>query len=130
MADPQTRSLLTRALVGAVLAAVMFTAKAVTVASGREELDDPVASGFYYVGALALVVTFVLAGAGVARRHRGRGAALGLVVGFVAALAIAALAGVLLPTDGSWVWGELNLWLIALLTLGLVLVLRARAGPA
>lgn len=129
MADPRNRSLLTRALVAAGVTAVMFAAKALTVASGRENLDDPVASGFYYAGALALVVTFVLAGAGLAPRHRGRGAVLGLVVGIVGGVAVAALAGVLLPADGSWVWGEVNLWVIAVATLVVVLVLRSRAHP-
>lgn len=130
MADPLSRSLLTRALVAAVVTVAMFTGKALTIAAGRDAFEDPFVNGFFFAGGLALVVAFVLAGAGVAPRHRGRGAALGLVVGIVGGVTIAALAGVLLPADGSWVWGELNLWVIALLTLALVLVLRSRADPA
>lgn len=76
----------------------MVSARAVTIAAGRDAFEDPFVNGFFFAGGLALVVTFVLAGAGVAPRHRG-------------------------------VWGELNLWLIALLTLALVLVLRSRAQP-
>lgn len=129
MADPRNRSLLTRALVAAGVTAVMFAAKALTIASGRDAFEDPIVNGFFFAGGLALVATFVLAGAGVATRHRGRGAALGLLVGVVGGVAIAALAGVLLPADGSWVWGEVNLWVIAVATLVVVLVLRSRAHP-
>ena len=38
----------------------------------------------------------------------------------------ASTASIVLPSTSSWVWGEVNLWVIALLALAAVLVLRAR----
>jgi len=123
--------LLTRALVAAVVAVVLFALKAVTIAAGRRQLDDPVISLFFLAGLVALLVTFGLTGAALARRPgtRGRlaGAAVGLAVGAVGSAVIVFLATTLLPADGWWVWGEVNLWVTALLTLTGVLVLRSRA---
>ena len=122
--------LLSRALVAAVLTGVMFALKATTIATGRDPLDDPLVNGLFYVGAFGLALTFALAGAALARRRRLLGAALGLLVGVAAGVSIAALASALLPDDGSWVWGEVNLWIIALLTITLVLVLRSRTDAS
>ena len=130
-AVPVSRVLLNRALVAAVATAALIGLKAATIASGRDAFDDPLVNGFFYAGALALLVTFVLTGAALARRAgpRGRlvGAALGVAVGVVGGVLVAALAAALLPTDGHWVWGEVNLWTTATLTLTAVLVLRSRS---
>jgi len=122
--------LLTRALVTAVVTVAMFALKAVTIASGRHPLDDPVVNLFFFAGIAALLVTFVLTGAALARRP-GRGgralaAAVGLAVGVVGSALVAVVATTVLPAEGSWVWDEVNLWVIALLTLAAVLVLRTR----
>ncbi|GAB2580439.1 hypothetical protein [Microlunatus antarcticus] len=132
MAVVTSRRLLSRALVAAVVTAVFFALKDSTIAAGRDAFDDPLVNGFFYVGAVALAVTFALAGAALARRpgRRGRlrGAALGLAVGVVGGVVIAAVFTALLPADESWVYGEVNLWAIAVLTLVTLLVLRSRAS--
>ena len=131
MAVVPSRRLLGLALAAAVLAVVLFALKALTIAAGRDAFDDPWVNGFFYAGVVALALTFALAGAAVSRRRgrrgRLRGAALGLLVGVVGGVLIAVVATTLLLSDGSWVWGEVNLWVIALLTLGALLVLRSRA---
>ena len=124
------RRLLDRALVAAVLSAVLFALKAATIAVGRDPFDDPWVNGFFYAGALALAVSFALAGSVLARR-RGRpsrltAAALGLVAGVLGAVLVAVVATAVVPADGGWVWGEVNLWVIAVVTLVVLLVLRAR----
>lgn len=125
------RRLLGRALVAAVATAVLFALKASTIAAGRDPFDDPWVNGFFYAGALALAVTFALTGAGLARRRDRRArllaGVLGLVVGILLGVLVAAVAGALRPADGSWVWDEVNLWVIVLLTIVALLVLRSRA---
>ena len=124
------RRLLTRALVAALVAAAMFALKAVSIASGRDPFADPLVNLFFFLGIAALLVTFALTGAALARRPGPRGrllaAAVGLAVGVVGSALVAVVATTVLPSTGSWVWGEVNLWVIALLALATVLVLRAR----
>lgn len=123
--------LLTGALVAALVTALMFALKATTIARGADPFDDPLVNGFFFTGLVALLVTAALTGAALARRPGRRGrlvaAAVGLVVGALGGALVALAAGALLPAGGSWVWGEVNLWVIALLALAAVLVLRARA---
>ncbi len=124
--------LFSRALMAAVVTVVLFGLKAGAIASGRDPFDDPLVNVFFFAGIAALLLTFAVTGAALSRRRGTRrtaaGVLLGLLVGVVGSGLIAVLATTLLPRGGIWVLDEINLWVIALLTLTTVLVLRSRLG--
>jgi hypothetical protein len=108
------------ALVAAVGALACWAAKSVAIGIGgglgESPLEDPLflaGAGCALVGVVALGVAWT---AGRSWLVRGLGVALG-VLGFgVVGGAIAVVVELLTPDD-HWVWGEINLWLSALVLL-------------
>ncbi|MEP9385149.1 hypothetical protein [Nocardioides sp. KR10-350] len=109
------------ALIASLACVASWAAKALAMALagglGRSPLEDPL----FYVGFLALLVAAGAYGASLVA-HRGRwlhvaGAAGGLIGAVVVTLVAGSLVGVLEPAHAGWVWGEVNLWVVALVVL-------------
>lgn len=87
--------MLTRALIAALAALLFFVLTAVSIASGRDAHDDPLVNLFSFLQIASLLVTFVMTGTALVGRpgHRPRaiGAARGLGVGILLAVALAAV---------------------------------------
>ncbi|NLG21388.1 MAG: hypothetical protein GX555_08185 [Actinomycetales bacterium] len=117
-------------LVAAVLSAAFWAAKATAIGLagglGRSSLEDPLflaGLGFHVVAVVTLVLWWT-------RRRHPAVRALSLVGGIAVAVAVTAafetLLGLVKPADAGWVWGEINLWVLA--TVLLALTWRADRG--
>jgi hypothetical protein len=118
-------------LVAASAAVVLWAAKAVAIGSagglGRSPLENP----FFLLGLLCnLTAVVTLTVAALVRRHAlvRVGAAVGSVVAVfvLTALLGAAIDGV--ATNNSWVWEELNLWVLGLVVLAVAARRSARTA--
>jgi hypothetical protein len=123
------------ALWAAAVAVVVWALKAIAIAVAGGLGKSPFEDVLFFGGLLALVVAVVSVGVAAARGARlwvrvlaAVGACVAsMIASLVANLAVAAVRG---PEEGaSWVWGELNLWALALLAL-VVAVTVHRARPA
>lgn len=120
------------ALTTALLAAGAWTAKAVAIGIagglGRSPLENPL----FFLGLAACMVAMAACGVAWARRAAVPvriAAGLGAVVaGWLTVVLVGALVGD--RTAGHWAWTELNLWVVAALTLGLAAWLDRRDAPA
>ena len=116
--------------VGAVLA---WGAKAVAIGLAGGLDKSPAESPLFFLGLVLYVVAALAIGvaltAGRSTSTRVLGGAAGLCLGLVlfmiATLAIAPFK----PADPFWVWEELNLWIVSVLTAAGWLVLRSRDAP-
>ena len=105
-----------------LLAVVLWAAKATAIALAGGLGKTPLESVFFFAGLVAALV----AGVALALSYvGGRGPLLRAGAAIAGALALLAVAGVvsalveLLKTSDHWAWGEVNLWVSALLALGL-----------
>jgi hypothetical protein len=121
------------ALVGGICAVVAWATKAVAIGLAGG-LDRSAAEGPLFL--IGLVSALVGAGALGAAVTADRSAAVRVVAGAAAIVAVLLVAGVVTllvtlvqPRDPSWVWGELNLWISALALLAAVLVWRVCGQP-
>jgi hypothetical protein len=114
------------ALFASVACAALWAAKALVMAAAGP--GSPAEDLLFYAGLLALLVGGGAVGVALAgRRGVGIRVASG-IAGVVAAYALVTIAGWLVglvtPAHAGWVWGEANLWLSALVALGVTLARR------
>lgn len=107
-----------------------WIAKAVAIGAagglGRSPLEDPLfflGFGAQLVASIALALALTAARPLVVRIGAIVGGAV-VVFGFVTA--VNSVIQRVQPIDASWVWGEINLWVVAVLMLGLALLTRRR----
>jgi hypothetical protein len=105
------------ALLAGVAAVVLWSAKAVVIAVsglGRNPAED----ALFFLGLAAALVGSAALGAsraaGRARAARVAAGAAGVLVIIIVAGLTQAVVALVQPSDPSWVWGELNLWVAAL----------------
>jgi len=120
-----------RLALGATLATTFFwTAKAVAIGSAGGLGRSPLESPLFLLGLVCCLVASAATGMAVARRPtmwgRTLSAAVGIAVGVLAAVATSAVVSAAAPPSPGWVWGELNLWAMALTLLAVNLTLQAR----
>lgn len=119
------------ALVAAVGAVLAWAAKAVAIwIAGGLDLS-PAEGPLFFLGLLCALTGAVALGLAVSA---GRGAPMRVVITFVAVATVVLVAGLfgwfavlLEPDDPSWVWGEVNLWVSAVVLLSAVLLQRRLA---
>jgi hypothetical protein len=120
------------ALLSAGLAVALWAAKAVAIGLAGGLNRSPAENPLFLAGLACFLVAAVSLGLALTRgRHlalRVAAGVLGPVLGFALAMAIdTALRGIR-PPHPSWVWTELNLWVIAPLALALAVVLARRTA--
>ena len=109
------------ALSAAGLAAACWAAKAVSIdiAGGLDK--SPFEGPLFFAGLIAFVVAVVSLGVALTRGRPAWLRAIAGVVAFIVGLGISqvvgAVATTLAPADPSWVWAEVELWVIAPLAL-------------
>lgn len=116
------------AVLFAALAVAFWAAKTLSIGlSGGS--DERLASALFLAGLACTMVASACVGLALAqgsrRAVRIMAAVLGPVVGMLGSFAVIALLSTVQPADPSWIWGELNLWIVATATL-LVALLAAR----
>ncbi len=102
-------------------AAVLWAAKAVAIGSAGGLGRSPAEAPLFFLGMICWAVAVVTGGLGLSR---GRSAGV-RVLAVLAAVAAAALFTLLIsaavvavqPDRPSWIWGEVNLWVLAIVTL-------------
>ncbi len=120
------------ALVSAGLAVALWAAKAVAISLagglGRSRAEGPL----FLAGLACFLVAAVSLGLALTRGRpvalRLAAGVLGPVTGFALAMIIDTALRSVRPSDPSWVWGEVNLWVTAPLGLVLALVLARRTA--
>ena len=120
------------ALFAAVAAACLWSAKSLFIGLAGGLDKSPLEGPFFLVGLVASVVAMVALGLALTR-HRPvwlrAVAGLGtLIGGFGLAMAVDASVGLVETADPGrhWVWAEVNLWVLAALTLALALAAHRR----
>ena len=118
------------ALIAAATSLMAWIAKAVAIGAaggpGHSPLEDPLfflGFGSQLVASIALALALTVARPLVVRIGAIVGGAV-VVFGFVTA--VNSVIQRVQPIDASWVWGEINLWVVAVLMLGLALLTRRR----
>lgn len=118
------------ALAAATAAAGFWTAKAVTISVDGAE--SPVAGALFFVGLLSCLTAAAALGVALtqdrSRAIRVTTGIAGPILGGVLAFAVNAVVGLFHAPDPGrhWAWGEVNLWVLAALTLALAI--RVAAG--
>ena len=125
----------TRMALGATLATTFFwTAKAVAIGIGGGLNRSPLESPLFLLGLVCCIVAAAATGMAVAHRPtvlgRTLSAAGGIVAGALVAVAANAVVAAVAPPSPGWVWGEVNLWAMALILLAVNLVLLPRRSQA
>jgi len=121
----------TRLALGATLATTFFwTAKAVAIGIAGGLDRSPLESPLFLLGLACSIVAAAATGIAIARRPTTLGRALaaagGIVAGALFTGAANAVVAALAPPSPGWVWGEVNLWAMALILLAVNLVLLPR----
>lgn len=121
------------ALVGAASAVVFWALKAIAIGVAGGLDKSPLESPLFLAGLVSALVgagalgAWVLAGRPTWMRVLGAVVVIALVV--LSAGVGGSIAAALQPQDDpSWVWGEVNLWVSALVLAAAVLVQRSREG--
>ena len=125
----------TRLALGATLATTFFwTAKAVAIGIAGGLNRSPLESPLFLLGLVCCIVAAAATGVAVAHRQtvlgRTLSAAGGIVAGALVAVAANAVVAAVAPPSPGWVWGEVNLWAMALILLTVNLVLLPRRSQA
>jgi hypothetical protein len=115
-------------------ATAAWTAKAFAIAAagglGRSPLEGP----FFLAGLALAVVATAVSGAALVRRRRLLVRVVGAVAELVGVSLLATLAQLVVtaaqPAHPGWVWGELNLWVIAVVLVGVNLIALRPRRPA
>jgi hypothetical protein len=120
-----------RLALGATLATTFFwTAKAVAIGIAGGLDRSPLESPLFLLGLVCCLVASAATGVALARRPtmwgRALAAAGGTAVGVLVTIAASAVVSAAAPPSPGWVWGELNLWAMALTLLVVNLTLVAR----
>jgi hypothetical protein len=125
------------ALLLSLATAVAWTAKAFAIAAagglGRSPLEGP----FFLAGLASAVAAAAVSGIALVRRRRLLVRVLGAVAALVGLSLLGTLAQVAVtaaqPAHPGWVWGELNLWVVAValvvLNLGVLRPRRRTVAP-
>ena len=112
------------AWIGALGSVIGWGAKAVAIGIAGGLGKSPAEGPLFAVGLLSALVGAGALGAALAHARptwqRRLAAVGGVVVLMLIAAVCAALAAALQPDDAGWVWGEVNLWVGALVLLGAV----------
>ncbi|CAN5758363.1 hypothetical protein BH20ACT6_BH20ACT6_12050 [soil metagenome] len=120
------------AAVAAIVAVVLWAAKALAIALAGGLDESPLEGPLFVIGFLAILTAFATAGvAAVGDRSVGFkvvGAVLGLVGGFVLFLLVETGVGALVPSSAGWVKEEAGLWVASLLTAAVLMAWSARRG--
>lgn len=109
------------ALAAAAASAALWAAKAAVAALTGGNSDSPMATVLFLLGmvahasALILLMVSWLPSRGLASRVLASIA--GVLLGGVLTFVVNLLIGAIQPADPHWVWGELNLWVIATVVL-------------
>ena len=118
------------ALLGAAGAVVLWALKATAIGTAGGLDKSPLEGPLFLAGLVSALVgagalgAWVLAGRPTWMRVAG---AVGAIVLLVLSAGVGgAIAAALQPDDPSWVWGEVNLWVSALVLAAAVLVQRSR----
>lgn len=120
------------ALFAAAAAACLWSAKSLFIGLAGGLDKSPFEGPFFLAGLAASVVASVALGVALTRRRPGWVRAVAgigtLVGGFGLAMAVDASVGLVQAAGPGrhWVWAEVNLWVLATLTLTLALVARRR----
>ena len=118
------------ALLGAAGAVVLWALKATAIGTAGGLDKSPLEGPLFLAGLVSALVgagalgAWVLAGRPTWMRVAGTVGAIILLV--LSAGVGGAIAAALQPDDPSWVWGEVNLWVSALVLAAAVLVQRSR----
>jgi len=125
----------TRLALGATLATTFFwTAKAVAIGTAGGLNRSPLESPLFLLGLVCCIVAASATGVAVAHRQTVLGqtlsAAGGIVAGALVAVVANAVVAAVAPPSPGWVWGEVNLWAMALILLTVNLVLLPRRSQA
>ena len=125
----------TRLALGATLATTFFwTAKAVAIGIAGGLNRSPLESPLFLLGLVCCIVAAAATGVAVAHRQTVLGqtlsAAGGIVAGALVAVVANAVVAAVAPPSPGWVWGEVNLWAMALILLTVNLVLLPRRSQA
>lgn len=119
------------AVIAAATSLVAWLAKATSTGVAGGPGRTPWEEVFFFVGLITQLVAFV---AIILTLTRSRGVAMRLgavvggavlVFGFVTVFQL--VIERVQPADASWVWGEINLWVVAALLLGLAVLAHQRA---
>ncbi|HQF03566.1 MAG TPA: hypothetical protein PK868_06150 [Phycicoccus sp.] len=113
------------ALVGAPVTTTAWAAKALAIGVAGGLGKSPFETPLFFLGMVSALITVgALTLSRVPDRRLGvqiAAVAVGLVVMFAFTGALVAIFSAISPTGASWVWGELNLWIVALVLLGLAI---------
>jgi hypothetical protein len=125
----------TRLALGATLATTFFwTAKAVAIGIAGGLNRSPLESPLFLLGLVCCIVAAAATGVAVARRQTVLGqtlsAAGGIVAGALVVVVANAVVAAVAPPSSGWVWGEVNLWAMALILLTVNVVLLPRRPQA
>lgn len=122
------------AVIAASTTTVLWAAKAAAIAVAGGLGKSPLEGPLFLLGLLAAVVSAGLVGAAFARRRATLVQVLAALAGIVVASLYGAAEGAVVaaaqPAHPGWVWGELNLWVLALTLLAVALVLARRPSAA
>jgi hypothetical protein len=122
---------ITRIAIAASVATVaLWTAKTIAIALagglGRSPLEGPL----FLLGLVSCVVAAVTTGIAVGRPRRTAGRIAWELAGFLVIALLGTAAGAVVtavqPSSPGWVWGEINLWVMALAVLTISLSPMAR----
>ncbi len=120
------------ALLAAILTAALWAADAVSIGVGGGAGDNIADFLLFLAGLACFLFAAVSLGlawtAGRPTAVRAGVAVLAPLMGFALGLAVDTALRAVLPTDHSWVWGEVNLWVTAALLLVLAWVQARRTA--
>jgi hypothetical protein len=120
------------ALLTAGVACALWSAKAVAIGIAGGLGRSPAEGPLFLLGLVACVVAAAVTGMAVAHRRTTGGQVLAAVAGIVVAALYGTLEGALVsalqPAHPGWVWGEVNLWVLALTVLGVAATAHLRRG--
>ena len=124
------------ALIAALAAVTGWAAKSIAIGTAGGAGKSPLEGPRFFAGLVPFAVSVVVIGVALTSGRRtwvrvaaGVGA---FVVGFASSVALDAAVGALIApgVERHWVWMEVNLWVVALVGLGVAVMLNRKGEPS